>query len=173
MFDQGKPDQDGRYPVTAREMEALRQIYGTSNRWREYHKYLEKRLRMIPNGWRDMKCIIAMCDRLIDKIMPTVPNDKLRIMQTELRHTEVYTRVVGPGIKPEEKYKYLPEKALVKLIACGMETRCFYCMKSQKEARHDCRMYKAIMACYPNEFNESEECPFNGMATLWNEKYDD
>lgn len=40
-------------------------------------KEMEKRFRLIPNGWRDLKCIISMYDRLMSNIVATVPPEKL------------------------------------------------------------------------------------------------
>ena len=38
---------------------------------------MEKRFRLIPNGWRDLKCIISMYNRLMDNVVATIPVEKL------------------------------------------------------------------------------------------------
>lgn len=41
---------------------------------------MEKRVRLIPNGWRDLKCIISMYNRLMDNLVATIPPEKLGSM---------------------------------------------------------------------------------------------
>ena len=45
---------------------------------------MEKRFRSIPNGWRDLKCIIAQFNKLMDNVMMTVPLEKLISIQRML-----------------------------------------------------------------------------------------
>lgn len=47
-------------------------------------KEMEKRFRLIPNGWRDLKCIISQLNKLMDNIVATIPPEKLVSMHRML-----------------------------------------------------------------------------------------
>ena len=47
---------------------------------------MERRLRSIPNGWRDIRMLWSVQTKLIDKLMLTVPPEKLSSLKRNLRH---------------------------------------------------------------------------------------
>lgn len=96
-------------------------------RFRAIQKAMETRLRSIPNGWRDIRMVETVLDRLVGKLLETVPTDKLITMKRLLPDTRVhitYTRQVG---KHKDEVTGIHEKDLDFLTAVSHDAICKLC----------------------------------------------
>lgn len=71
-----KPDEDGRYPLSHAEYQALRSIFGAKNALEQTHHDLERRVRLIPGGWRDFRLVMTLIDKLMAAVLGTIPQKK-------------------------------------------------------------------------------------------------
>ena len=54
------------------------------NQYAKLGSNLENRIRMVPNGWRDLQMIASMSNRLLQRLVFTIPNEQLiPIMKTQ------------------------------------------------------------------------------------------
>ena len=70
--------------------------------WRikEIQTVMEKRLRTIPHGWRNIRMIETVLDHMLTDILNTVPPEKLVTLKALIPDTRVritYSRQVGKG----------------------------------------------------------------------------
>lgn len=69
-------------------------------RLRDIQTHMEKRLRTIPNGWRNIRMMESVLDNMLTDLLNTVPVDKLVTLQALMPDTRVhvtYTRQIGRG----------------------------------------------------------------------------
>lgn len=96
-------------------------------RFRAIQAAMENRLRSIPNGWRDIRMVEAVLDRLVGQLQETVPTDKLYTLKRLLPDTRVhitYTRQIGKGT---DKVTGIHEKDLDLLTAVSHDAICKLC----------------------------------------------
>ena len=63
--------------LRAAETTVLFAFYASLHEIDRAKKEMEKRIRLIPNGWRDINLIQSVLTRLVDQIRKTIPPDKL------------------------------------------------------------------------------------------------
>lgn len=64
---------------------------------------VEKRIKSIPNGWRDMRMIISVLQSLVEKMLRTLPMEKretLYRLVPDIRYTISYHKRVGRADEP-------------------------------------------------------------------------
>lgn len=86
-------DADGRFHFSEREYYATRELFGIVSTFNKNAEQLERRVREIPGGWRDLKLIMAVSEKLMKGILRTIPKKKLAVIQKELTNTEVLVNV--------------------------------------------------------------------------------
>lgn len=141
------PDEN-REPLSAREYRALRQLFGIVDMWDSQGSELRRRLKLIPNGWRDARLIMSLSVKLLTKLCETIPRERLKLIQKELDNTTCEITVRNTITKDERKaYTYVEEEALERITDKAMEVDCLLCDKRGKEAR-DCQLRKDIERLY-------------------------
>ena len=153
-----------RYPISYREYIALRQLFGIAHLWNLKGHDLEKRLKKIPNGWRDARMIQTIAENLLVKMLGTVPLAKLAQIKKELDNTflEVTVKNCVTGEPHGNSYTYVETKTLERVTDKAMEIECVFCPKKGKEVR-DCQLRKDIERLYNWDFpqvGKDGECHF-------------
>lgn len=161
-----KPDEDGRYPLSMREYEALRTIFGCVNALDDDHETLKARCKLFKGGWRDLRMLAAVSKRLMEKLLCTVPRKKLLTIQRELQHTICEVKIKPIAAPHRENMVCVSEDAMIRVCNRAMQDNCYLCDKTHKEAKRSCELYRDVQACFPYDFNESTDCPFAGMSGL-------
>ena len=156
-------DASGRIPLSAREYAAIRAIYGSVNVLANYHSELERRCRGFKNGWRDLRCLVVLSEKLLYKVLKTVPVKKLMQMKKELDNTVCEVKVQGVSGRTNDGFMYVSEDAIVSLCEAATEVHCFGCTKTHKEAKRKCPIYKSIQNVFNYDFDtpESGKCPLS------------
>ena len=155
-----QPDADGRIALSGREYTALRAIYGAVNVLEVYHGELERRCRGIKYGWRDLRCLLKLSERVLDKILETVPIKKLMQMRVDLDNTVCEVKTKGITGQSKGDCIYVPDSVLIDLCKAATNVACFGCDRSHEDARRHCQLYKDIQAVFPYEFDKGGTCPF-------------
>lgn len=157
-------DSDGRLPFSEREYYALRQLCGAFSMADNHSDELKERVRLIPNGFRDLRLIVSMSEKLITNIMKTIPLKKLKLIQRELKNTvcevKVNRDVTG---RNSEGFCYVPEQAMVRTVERVIDYTCFGCEKCGREAKK-CPVRLDIESLYPWDVvvKGDDPCPLSG-----------
>lgn len=70
-----------RIKTNSKDIERLFGLFAALQELKETSQEMEKRFRLIPNGWRNLRLIISLFDKLMDDVMLTVPEEKLASMK--------------------------------------------------------------------------------------------
>lgn len=159
-----QPDEKGRYPMSNAEYQALRALFGAKNALEQTSKDIERRMRLIPGGWRDFRMLVAVLDKLLMGVLRTVPQKKLLAIRAELSRTicEVHMQGVTRP-KDDDLLTVVPQGALERVIGEAVHFRCFGCERSDYKR---CELFKAIDALYHYDFPKTKICPFADMTDL-------
>lgn len=164
-----KKDADGRFHFSEREYYATRELFGIVSTFNKCSGELERRVREIPGGWRDLKLIMAVSEKLLGGILRTVPKKKLAIIRKELTNTEVLVRVrndIAPTVQTgTDGFTYVSQRALERITQRVVDFECFCCQKQGAEAKH-CQLRRDIEATYMFDYPcpAKKDCPFQGAA---------
>ena len=69
-----------KVPVIRCNRDDINRLFGLFAAQAEFEKcanQMEHRFRAVPGGWRDLKMLISVLDSLVDRVLMTVPVDKL------------------------------------------------------------------------------------------------
>lgn len=164
-----------RVPLSGREYYALRELFAAVDGFSRNAQALEKRVRMIPNGYRDLRMLQSVSAKLMRDILETVPVKKLIQIRRELENSEMILRVKPVNPKKNEyddNLTYVPQQALERICRKAIELECFCCEKKDREAKK-CQLRKDIQDTYMFDYpNNGKTCPFAGATFDWEEKSD-
>lgn len=160
-----KPDQDGRYPLSHAEYQALRAIFGAKNALEQTHHDLERRVRLIPGGWRDFRLVMTLIDKLMAAVLGTIPQKKLLAMRAELSRTicEIKVQGVTGTLSDDKLLTVVPQGSLEYVITQSMKLDCWCCERCDYKK---CELFKAIQALYHYDFLKTETCPLADMTYI-------
>lgn len=159
MSEYRQKDADGRIPLSYREYSALRGIFSAVNALTIYHKELERRTKGYKNGWRDLRCLVSLSEKVMEDVLKTIPRKKLLQIRRDLDNTVCELKPRGIVNHKEDGFFCVSENTLIELCEAATELNCFGCEKSNKEANKDCKLYKIIQSVFNYEFEESDHCP--------------
>lgn len=170
-----KEDKDGRFPLSGREYYALRELFAAVDGFARSAKDLEKRVRTIPGGYRDLQMLRAVSAKLMGNILGTVPQKKLAQIRRELENSEMLIRVKPVNPKKgeyEDNLTYVPQQALERICRKAIELECFCCEKKGREAKK-CKLRNDIQETYMFDYPDGgKECPFSGATFDWRAEND-
>ena len=161
MSDKKTPE---RTNLSNREYHALRGIFGMVNNFNVLAPLLEQRAKSTGDGWDIMQRIQELSETLMAKLLATVPANKLKLMQKDLRYTVCEIKLKYDVVQREEtEYVCVPAKELDRIVSRLMNYECLICDKCMKDAKK-CKLYKDITATYPWEFESIDgKCPLAGF----------
>lgn len=152
-----------RVNLSGREYYTLRSLMAVVSTFEGCAGDLEKRVRTIPNGYRDLKLIMATADRLFEKILATIPEKKLKQIKHEIGFTRLELKVTPDYTgRKESAFIYVPQENLEWLTEKVVDMECALCDKTCKESKK-CEIRKNIEALYHYDFPETVGCPFATM----------
>ncbi len=155
--------QTERTNLSGKEYYALRALMGIVSTFETELPPMEKRLRSVKMGWCHAKLIVGLADRLLDKVLATIPPKKLAQIRQELGHSRVEISVT-PDYTGAHKtmFTYVPNDALEWLEDQVIDLNCLMCDKTDKESRR-CPVRRNIEALYMYDFPERKCCPIAHM----------
>ena len=156
-----------KIPLSGREYAALQSLFAAVSNMSVLYPILEKRAKLVPDLWRDMRLVQAKTDTMLERILRTVPLNKLRQINEELAHVQLYVKVEAPGIRTRksEGFSYTPTAVLNDLLNYVCEHECLCCDKTAKESRK-CEIRRMIEDALPHEVGhpDGEHCKFSDMV---------
>lgn len=156
-----------RRPLSGREYAAMLTLFATISAFAELTPILEKRAKMRPGLFRDIRMMEAKCDTLMRGLLDTVPAEKLRHIRAEVKNVRLNVKVAPPGLATEntEGFSYVPSHTLNDLIGYLLDHECMLCDKTPVEARK-CWCRKALTDALPHEVEarDGEHCKFSNFT---------
>lgn len=159
-----QPDENGRYPLSTREYEALRTLFGGMNALNT--DALHDRLELIgDHAEEDIRTAVGMMRDVCDRLMGTIPVNKLAIIRRELRDTICELRIRPVVADKRNGCVYIDQEAVARLANRAIHMDCMLCEKTIKEGKK-CPLYRDLNACFPYELDEPGDthCPFAGVS---------
>lgn len=157
-----------RTPLSKNEYYALLELFGIVNSFNQCTGILERRCRTIPNGWRDMRLLISTAERLMQKLLSTVPSKKLIAIQKDMHFARCELKVMPDYTAEKDKdgFAYVPNTALSNVVERLINWECMLCDKSKAKSKQ-CKTLKDIAALYPWEFPEKcDGCALQGLMSI-------
>ena len=151
--------------LTAGEYASLRAIFAAISEMDDRIPNLTKRIKTIPNGWRNFRAAESMMYNLLQEILETVPKDKLSQIQRELNNTKLIIKVTEAPVKQEQGITYLKEDVLNRIVDRACANDCLFCSKSGSEVRK-CQLRKDVEDTYQFGLAVRDYCPFAGTTIL-------
>ena len=124
--------------LSGKEYSAVLSLFAAVSHYAELYPWLRKRAEMVPGTVELMDSVQENSQDIIDRILSTIPQEKLYHMKMDLGHVKLYIKVEPPGCVPSKDmtgYSYVPTKALNELLAYLVTHECIFCDKTATEAR--------------------------------------
>ena len=118
---------------------------------------LEKRLKSMPNGWRDARMIQTVLGRLIDNLSETIPPEQRISILKNLMNQEI--RIGTSAVASVPDFTLVPLKSAYILSQAAMDNQCLFCAKSVMDARK-CELRKALDAFTTIDREEIDGCRY-------------
>ena len=84
-----------RIRANGRDIDAMVGLHAAMTEINVSAEAIERRIRAVPNGWRDLRLIQSLLDKLIDRTLDTYPVEKLVTMRRMLPRVR-FRITVGP-----------------------------------------------------------------------------
>ena len=150
--------------VTSREMRAIEVIAGLDNRLSNDGKYLEERLKSIPDLWRQFRMAQVATQKVIDGLYATVPPKVLIHMRGLQTNGELVFRPRSP-LNKRTDVQIVLSNDLKFLINSVMADNCAMCLKTDKDI-NKCELRKVLMNVAPfAEKSKTGSCEYVNIAT--------
>lgn len=141
-----EPDEDGKRMLSGREWDAIRRLQVSLDSLSRSIHLMEDRLKIIPNGWRDIHMLLKRTQMLLNDIYETVPTKHLWMMQREIEHSEIRLTVHGADSSLPPGVVYVDEKAFLAMLDKIIQMDCWACEKKGKDVKR-CEIRKVLFDC--------------------------
>lgn len=129
--------------TNGRDFDTILGVWASLSELTEAGTKIEKRIRSIPNGWRDYRCVIAKLEKLADDLIQTIPKEKLPNLQRMVRRIK-FKMVVGPQACSTNKDETVVGiDDLDKLVTAARE-RCTFCTDWTRGKCDRCELGKVL-----------------------------
>ena len=125
--------------LRADETDSVFALYACLQEIDKAKKSMEKRFRTIPGGWRDISMLRSVLSKLIDRILETVPSDKLVSLSKNMRYMSYRVYFVRPVTLPHDEVVVTGDD-LATLTQYAHEYSCTACDKDCNK----CELGKAL-----------------------------
>ncbi len=124
------PSEEKVLPILRCNREELNCIFGLFAAVTEFTKceeVLQRRVKAIPNGWRDLRLLSGQTYKLVEKILRTVPVEKLQGVMRMLPNMQ-YKTCFGKNAAVEEDETIIKMSEMDAIVAAAHE-KCVLCDK--------------------------------------------
>lgn len=153
-------------PLSRREYEALKGLMASAACLARLNAGMETRLKeCVPWGWRDARMLHAKTKKLFDKLLLTIPIEKLKMIKSEMPHLDLYIRVGGAAVydPDDDDNVMIPRNTLKALSEYATQQECLLCAKRDKAVKN-CRLRKILNDTFPHSvptFGPAGECIYS------------
>lgn len=155
-----------RKKINSYEMDAILYLGLLDGRLKLDGETLEKRLRAIPDAWRQYRIAQTAMDKTIGYLYDSVPQSQLRHLRTTIQNSTV--QIKPRGVTPPPQSMIIGEDILRLLVTETMVANCALCLADPNEVRK-CRIRKALTTITPPDtYPKGNTCPYREI-TLHND----
>lgn len=154
-----------RIRMSSYEREAIMKLAIADQCITDARKNIEKRVKMLMGGLRDLRCAEVKLERLLRSIMDTIPLDQLRAYEHAMMDTSFTVGVrcratSGSGALNDEYGTYVTYDALQAIVDGPCREMCHFCGKDT-EGQKRCELRKALDTI-PTEapVRDDDSCPY-------------
>ena len=127
--------------ANSKELDQIFTMFAAAQELEHAEKYMERRVRAIPNGWRNLRLCRTLLDRLVVDMVGTLQQEKIAAMKRMLPRMK-FKVVCGPNAtRTQEDEVILASKDLDALVHFAHEGNCKMCMEGNCRA---CKLGKAL-----------------------------
>jgi len=148
--------------LTASDREALIRLNIAYEILETEGEHLQRRFRAIQGGRRDLGMLKAKINRLMERVIDTIPDDQLKTYINSLKMASYTIGIKKPGLmgRDEKNYGMWLSYEVINALLAGCHDHCMMC-PSDKAERRACKLQKAL-ATIPNDAPERDDgdCPF-------------
>ncbi len=148
--------------MTASDREALIRLNIAYEILETEGEHLDRRFRAIEGGRRDLGMLKAKINKLMERVIDTIPDDQLKTYINSLKMASYTVGIKKPGNmgRDEKNYGMWLSYDVINALLCGCHDHCMMC-PSDKSARMSCKLRKALTSI-PNDAPERSDgdCPF-------------
>ena len=131
---------DNRKRMPSLTREAFQIFYSCSCILEHMEKHFEPIVRRVPNGWRDFRLLQSTFDRLIGRILDTIPPDQLKTILEQVRISEI--RYVTKRADNVATDQWVMDRGDLAFLANkAIETTC---IARDGSCKNQCRLRKIV-----------------------------
>lgn len=147
----------------AKELHTIEFISALDARLTKNEKYLEKRLKSVPDLWRQYRIARSAVAKVLDGLYTTMTPENMLHMRNLAANGEVVVRPVN-SLNKSTDCQILLRKDLDKLINITIGSTCAMCLKEGREIKK-CELRKALLnICPPSIVSTDGLCVFTQVA---------
>lgn len=153
-----------RTDITSRELRLIEYIGGVQTRLELGDPDLEKRIKSVPDLWRQWRIATVAIAKVLDGLYDTMPHRALERMQVLCERGEWVLRPKSP-INKRTDSEIILEKDFNVLVNTAMSARCAFCMNDGKAIK-ECELRKVLLnVAPPNKLDSNSTlCPYAQVA---------
>ena len=150
--------------ANSRELRAITHIAVLDNSFEQDGQYLEKRLRSVPDLYRQYRIAKAAMSKALSGLYDTLPLSSLLRLQKTCANSEVLVRPKTTLAVQNDSLIVL-QKDMTTLINAAMSAQCAVCLKVGKETKK-CELRKCLLNIVPpEEIDNTFMCEYAKVAS--------
>ncbi len=119
--------------ANSRDIDRIFALFAAAQTVREAEEQMERRLRAIPGGWRDLRLTRTLLDKLTTNLVATLQPEKLQAMR-RMRPRMKFRVICGTeAARVQEDEVILAVRDMGRLVHFAHDSNCRLCMRA------DCR----------------------------------
>ena len=157
-----------RTEMSSRELHAAEYIASLDLRLYDGERHLEKRLRSVPDLWRQYRIARSAIEKVIDGLYDTMPLHTLAHFKAVSTNIEVILRPKSV-LNNSTNSQVVLNKDIITLVNHCIESECSMCLKTKGEIKK-CKLRKALMNIAPvTDVGFSSLCEYANEGKIQNE----
>lgn len=117
--------------ANGRDVDLIFGLHAAGQELRRAEKEAEKRIRAIPNGWRDLRLIITKLDKLLDGLHLTVQPEKRQTMQRMAPRMRFRVWCGQEAVKTAPNEVVITKNEMGTLLTYAWEGTCTLCIEQR------------------------------------------
>ena len=143
-----RTDPDGKKTPNREENAIMLDLMMLRNSIASHSEAVRERLKAYPYGWRDMRLLWSLVNKLQNQLLNTMPDRRILYYDQMARHGKVIIDIPGPI--PKGRNILITEKRLAAITEAAMRGECALCVKDGTEAQR-CPIREALLEVAPPE----------------------
>lgn len=118
------------------EMDGLFALFATLQEIEGVKSDMRERLKIVPNGYRDIRLVEVTLTKLLTELVKTVPDEKLRSIRKQLPRMKYKVYFNGTVSQMQDNATAIDARDLARLCEIAHDWRCFLCDDNCDHCKH-------------------------------------